>query len=213
MSVSPELLFGTVGSSQERGPTRRADALLGTAEATLIEQIRAGDEAVYTRVYAFLAPRLIAIAQQHVPVSVAEEITQDVLLSLWEQRQPWPAARGITVYLYTVVRRRAIDHARHQGVVGRVEAAARVAEDSPGAGAAFPSPDEAVDRHDLAAAIERALEMLSERPRTAFVLRWIHQLGYAEVAEIMGVNEATARKLVSRARESLLELLRDYAQR
>lgn len=201
-------LFGP-DESRGGGPLRRADDVLGMPEAEAIESIRVGDEATYTRVYSAMFPRLVDIARAYVPVAVAEEIAQDALLMLWERRGEWPAMRGIAVHLYTVVRRRAIDQARHAGVVGRVAGVAVEEHEALGSGAPDIPADERVERNDLAAAIARAVARLPERPRTAFVLRWVHQLGYAEVANIMGITEVAARKQVSRAREALLEVLRD----
>ena len=202
------LLFGP-DESRGGGPLRRADDVLGVPEREALEGIRAGDEAMYARVYSALFSRLVAVARVYVPGAVAEEIAQDVLLLLWDQRDGWPETRGITVHLYTVARRRAIDQARHAGVVGRVTGAAIERDEPLGAGEPIPPADEVVERHDLATAITNAMARLPERARTAFTLRWIHQLGYAEVADIMGVTEVAARKQVSRAREALLEVLRD----
>jgi RNA polymerase sigma factor (sigma-70 family) len=52
------------------------------------------------------------------------------------------------------------------------------------------------------------LARLPELGRTAFTLRWIHQLAYEEIAAIMEISEAAVRKQVSRTREALIAVLR-----
>jgi len=58
--------------------------------------------------------------------------------------------------------------------------------------------------------LEIGRALVREGARVAFTLRWVHQLSYPEIAEIMNVSEAAARKQVSRARESLLADLAGY---
>lgn len=59
----------------------------------------------------------------------------------------------------------------------------------------------------IARAIERAIEGLSPTYRGAFVLRELHGLDYAEIAEILEVDLGTVKSRLSRARASLREVL------
>lgn len=59
---------------------------------------------------------------------------------------------------------------------------------------------EAIDRN-----VRDALGELSERQRECFLLRVISGHGYREIAEIVQINEATARSDVHRARRKLAE--------
>jgi len=56
--------------------------------------------------------------------------------------------------------------------------------------------------------LDRALATLPERQRAAFLLREVEDLSFREVAEALGVNEATARVHHLRARRALQELLK-----
>jgi RNA polymerase sigma-70 factor (ECF subfamily) len=201
--------------SHTDGAARIAPQLFGESEQSLIQRLRANDEPAYEQIYRVLRPRLVAIACEYVPMSVAEEIAQDVLALVWERRSTWPPARGLATYLYAAARNRAKDDLRHQGVVGRVAAVVTVTpseHDIPGAGRPPGAPDAMVERAELGHAFVSALQRLPEGTRTAFTLRWVHQLGYPEVAEVMGISEGAARKQVSRARESLLAELREYVE-
>jgi len=74
-----------------------------------------------------------------------------------------------------------------------------LAATKPGAGAT----------HPLRVVLDRALATLPERQRSAFLLREVEDLSFREVAEALGVNEATARVHHLRARRALRELLKD----
>jgi len=203
-------LLASSADTPRDGVVRAAPALLGMPEAEVVGRLRLDDERIYERVYRVFRPRLTAIAAEYVARGVAEEIAHDALAMLWERRHTWPPERGIATYLYAVARNRARDQLRHDGVVGRVVSEGIDAAETPGAGVAPPEPDAAIEQHELGRAFVRALRALPDGARTAFTLRWVHQLSYPEIAEIMTVSEAAARKQVSRARESLFDALAAY---
>lgn len=63
-----------------------------------------------------------------------------------------------------------------------------------------------VGQTDLLAALHRVLDQVSERPRTAFVLRYVDDLTISEIAVAMKVSEATAKRDVARGRARVLLL-------
>jgi len=189
------------------GVIRAAPALLGIPEAEIIGRLRIDDERIYERLYRVFRPRLAAIAREYVSQAMADEIAHDVLTLVWERRATWPIERGLATYLYASARNRARDQIRHDGVVGRVVARGIEASETPAAGAPPGLPDAILERSELGQAFVRALRALPDGARVAFTLRWVHQLSYPEIAEIMNVSEPAARKQVSRARETLLTQL------
>lgn len=213
MTVVAALLFSAPG---DPGPARGsvAEDVLGAPDALVLDALANSDDAMFARLYAAFRPRLVAIATAYVGDAVAEELAQDVLLYVWDQRATWAPQHGIAVYLYAAVRNRALKQLKRQGVAGRLERTVSPSEsDVIGMGVAEPRPDERVEQDDLLARVEAMLARLPELGRTAFTLRWIHQLSYAEIAEIMGLREPAVRKHVSRAREALISVLRDAGQR
>jgi RNA polymerase sigma-70 factor, ECF subfamily len=59
--------------------------------------------------------------------------------------------------------------------------------------------------------VTRAIASLPERYREAVLLSDVHQFRYAEIAEILGVPEGTAKSRLFRGRQTLQRKLRDYA--
>jgi len=57
--------------------------------------------------------------------------------------------------------------------------------------------------------IQQALELLSEKYRTVFVLRDIQDLPYDEIAAITGLNLGTVKSRINRARTFLQKQLKD----
>ena len=59
----------------------------------------------------------------------------------------------------------------------------------------------------LSGDLQRALERIPERQRSALLLAELHDLTGLELAEALGVSHVAARALLTRARESLRQAL------
>lgn len=70
------------------------------------------------------------------------------------------------------------------------------------------SPDEDLERTEITAAIEAALQTLPARQREAFVLRYWEEMDVAETASIMGCSEGTVKTHCSRATDALAKILK-----
>ncbi len=64
-----------------------------------------------------------------------------------------------------------------------------------------------LERQAMAAAIESAMKQLRPDQRAAVSLRYEEGLSFAEVGQVLGIPEATARSHVHRARKELAKLL------
>lgn len=132
---------------------------------------------------------------------IAEEITQETLVRVWErwssldpergspEAWAWRVALNLTASRF---RRRAVE----QRARARLEAQAGA---SPGA-----PPDEA-DR----LAVQAAVADLPERQRSALVLRFYADLSVAQTAEALGCAEGTVKSLTSKAVDGLRRRLHD----
>ena len=74
--------------------------------------------------------------------------------------------------------------------------------------ASMQSPPDQLERAQLFALIDKALEKLPLRQREAFLLRYWEELDVAEAARIMGCSEGSVKTHCSRATHALAEMLR-----
>jgi len=134
-----------------------------------------------------------ALRDRERAADVAQDVVVDVLRGLPRLRDPaafdgW--ARRIAVrHVSRALRRRALRRAHE----------AALEEDVAAGGG---------DDHDatlLRMSVERALATLPARQRLAVILRYLHDLTDAEIAEALGCREGTAASLLSRARAALRE--------
>lgn len=74
------------------------------------------------------------------------------------------------------------------------------------------SPDQYMERQELADLIEAAIQSLPEDQRTVIVLCDVHGYAYEEIAEMTGVAMGTVKSRISRARGRLREYLSEHSE-
>ncbi|HKG94291.1 MAG TPA: sigma-70 family RNA polymerase sigma factor [Gemmatimonadaceae bacterium] len=184
-------------------------------ESELLARIRAGDESACETLYLAYHEPLWKFAYGYVRSrDVAEELVQDVFLTLWRDRAGWDVRASARAWLYAAVRNHALNHLRHERVVTRLtpECTAARSGEYPAAveltmGAPAPDAHAAVEAQELDDAVSRALGTLPERRRMAMVLRWKHDLSPAEIARALGTTPESVRVLLTRARQELAGLI------
>jgi RNA polymerase sigma-70 factor (ECF subfamily) len=191
-------------------PSERCSAALSiaTADAALVARIRAGDTAAFEQLFEAYYSLLCNFALPYVESpDAAEDLVQEVLLWLWEERARLDVRSELRAYLYVAIRNRALNHLRSHRVASRW--AAHAEHDLPlaGAGQGPPSAERAMRHNEVMAALHTALAQLPERRRMAFVLAWQHGLTNAETARIMGISVKGVEAALAKALDSLREVL------
>src|SRR5271163_3323661 len=148
-----------------------------------------------------LRPHLMAVAYRVTgTVADAEDIVQEAWLR-WDRQDS--AIADLRAWLTTVVSRLGLD---------RLRSAAHRRETYTGHWLPEPVVTGFDDTDPLSAVVARedarfaamvVLERLSPDQRVAFVLHDGFAVPFAEVAQVLGTNEAAARQLASRARKAL----------
>ena len=161
-----------------------------------LERVRCGDEAAFESLFRAFAPGLCAFVARYVGSrAVGEELVQDLFLKLWQKRAELAVEQGVTTYLFTAARNRAINYLRHEavaaraaaGVVGRIDDASQ------------PREAELLEMLDLQDAVDR----LPARCRLIFTLSRQHDMTYAEIARSLGLSVKTVEVQMGRALKAL----------
>jgi RNA polymerase sigma-70 factor (ECF subfamily) len=133
-------------------------------------------------------------------VATAEEVVQEVFLSLWRQRATMPPADKLGPYLYRAVHNRALNVVRHERVI-RIRNSELV--EPPHSAPA----DEGLLREEAERLIQAAVDRLPDRCRLIFILSREQKLTYAQIAEVAGVSIKTVETQMGRALRSLRNAL------
>ncbi len=132
--------------------------------------------------------------------SEAEDLTQEVFVSLYDHESYDPARGPFAAYLISVTRSRAIDRLRRGGRHLRL---LRQWHESGITSAEMPTPHQTTAARQLAERVRRALRELSEREREVIELSYYRDMTQVEIAEHLGAPLGSVK---SWARRALLRL-------
>jgi RNA polymerase sigma-70 factor (ECF subfamily) len=134
----------------------------------------------------------------------AEDVVQDAFLKLWENPALWQPQRNskFTTWFYRVVVNSCLDLRKRKRPAALDDAASVLDERE--------TADETMIRAQEQQALERAINSLPERQRTALNLCFDEGLSNQEAAEVMGLKLKALQSLIMRAKTSLKERMKDY---
>lgn len=150
----------------------------------------------------------------------AEDIVQEAALVALRSLDRFQPGTGFTAWMSEIVRLRALNYARTVKLrhtvptdphfVDQIHSVKQSpSEPSLSASARGMLPEHQTFFDDQ---VMHALKRLSEVPRACLLLRIIHQMSYAEIAETMQIPQGTAMSHVHRAKRVLREQLAGEAQ-
>jgi len=154
----------------------------------LVERLRVGDVRALEELFRQQYEPLCRFAERYLRDRAAsEDLVQDLFAALWARRTRLDLRGSLRAYLFASVRNRALNVRKHLLVEHdweRDEAApeVRVLHPTPR------RPDELLDERERAARVRAAVAQLPERCRLVMQLRWQEQLGYSEIASILGIS-------------------------
>lgn len=189
------------------------DRVAQHGDQQLVGRIRAGDTSAFEEMYRAHAPALLsyALSQLRSP-EAAEDVVQELFLSVWRHRNNWRLNRSIRSYLFGALRNHIISHRRHhqarEGRLQQVDHPEFRLASLPGRG----RTDDRVREAELTEAINRAIDQLTPRCKEAFLLIRQEYLSYAEVAEVMGISVKGVEMNMVRALAALRECLAEWQE-
>lgn len=163
--------------------------------SALMARALAGEAAPYEEALGLIVKLVRAyLGRRGVAPTAAEDLTQEVLLTVHRKKHLYDPARPFLPWLYTLTRYRVIDDAR-----ARSRRPSGIPwEDGEDVAASEPSIDDALT-------IEEMLAALSEKHRRVLTLAKIDGLPLAEVARRTGLTTAAVKVIVHRAIKKLRE--------
>ena len=173
------------------------------AERTIegpVAEAQRGDVAAFEELYRLHCGRVYTLCLRlAAEATLAEELTQDVFVRLWEKLTTFRGESAFATWLHRLAVNVSLDHLRAQrrrreridpqGDLRSLEVAD-----------ASPPPGLRID-------LEKAVARLPEGARIVFVLHDIEGYRHEEIAQLTGMAEGTARSQLHRARRRLREVL------
>ena len=175
-----------------------------TSDEVLIQRIAGGDRLAmqvlfarhHVRVYRFVL-RLVRNE------STAEDLISEVFLDVWRQAGRFEGRATVSTWLLAIARFKALSALRRKTETELDEETAEAIEDT------ADTPDVTLEKKDKSEALRKCLSVLSPDHREIIDLVYYHEKSVEEVAEIVGIPEATVKTRMFYARKKLAEALKE----
>ena len=185
-------------------PVRAGPAPLQTVtDEALVSRIAAGDReamrALYVRHHVRLFRFVVRLVRKQM---LADDIISEVFLDIWRQAGSFEGRSAVSTWLLAIARFKALSALcrKPEEELGE-EAAANVADP-------MDSPESVVQKKDTSAILRQCLTGLSSEHRETIDLVYYQEKSVEEVAQIVGILEATMKTRMFYARKNLSVLLK-----
>lgn len=180
------------------------------SDETLLQRMRAGDEEAFLALYRRRQGGIYRFAlRMSGSEAMAEDVTQDVFLTLVRGDGRYDAARGsFSSYLFGIARNQIFKRFEQDRLLAPL--AEPDEEASPAINGLIVEGDPLGDlaRRETIEAVRQAVLGLPVHYREVVVLCDLHEMSYADTAEALGCAVGTVRSRLHRARGLLAERLR-----
>lgn len=138
----------------------------------------------------------------------ALDVVQTTFVKAHRSLERFEHRSSVRTWLCQIAIHQAIDLSRRR----KVRQAEQLDEGAVGSAEPGAAPESAAQHHELREALTRALEQLSDKHRTVFVLYTVKGLSYKEIAETVGISIGTVMSRLFYARKNLQNILAQFAR-
>src|ERR1700683_3907597 len=179
-------------------------AMQAPADEALIGRIARGDrlamQVLFARHHVQIYRFVLRLLHDEM---AAEDVIGEVFLDVWRQADRFEGRSAVSTWLLAIARFKALSSMRRKPDEELDDEAAGAIED------ASDTPEVSLQKKDKGAGLRNCLEQLSREHREVIDLVYYHEKSVEEVAEIVGIPEATVKTRMFYARKKLSELLKE----
>ena len=179
------------------------EILLQTENTRLLSALKESNRKAFDKLFKIYYPMLCGYSRRFVSWEDAEEIVQDVMLWLWENREALPIERSLTQYLFKMCYRRALNRIEQLEVKNKADT--YFFEDC----LDMLQNISTNQIEELSKRITKAIAMLPESYRETFEMHRFQNMSYKEIASLLGVSTQTVGYRIQQSLKLLRHELKD----
>ena len=171
----------------------------------IVSALNEGHESVFDAVYRHYFKQLCAFCSQYIPdLEETEEIVQETMVWLWENRLTLKAELTLKSLLFTIVKNKALNRISHYEIKQKVHEEIHQKYES-----TFENPD-FYDQDELFRMYRQTLDNMPKDIRETFLMNRNQNLTHKEIAAILNVSPQTVNYRIGQALKMLRQALKDY---
>ena len=171
----------------------------------IVSALNEGHESVFDAVYRHYFKKLCAFCSQYIPdLEETEEIVQETMVWLWENRLTLKAELTLKSLLFTIVKNKALNRISHYEIKQKVHEEIHQKYES-----TFENPD-FYDQAELFRMYRQTLEKMPKDIRETFLMNRDRSLTHKEIAATLNVSPQTVNYRIGQALKMLRQALKDY---
>jgi len=179
------------------GEGRAADPL-----PEVIEACQRGEREAFRELFEIYKDRVYSIARNFAPdETVAQDVTQEIFLRLFSAIRGYRGDSAFRTWLFRLVVNACTDEWRRRRRLVPLEGAPLAEREGPR------SIESIVARGEIAVQVRGALAHLSPRLRIPILLRYVEEMSYDEIAEVLRCSPGTVASRLNRGRRDLARRL------
>jgi RNA polymerase sigma-70 factor (ECF subfamily) len=183
--------------------SRALTANPATSDDVLIGRIANGDRLAMQVLFARHHVRVFRFVLRLVrDEAAAEDLISEVFLDVWRQAGRFEGRAAVSTWLLAIARFKALSMLRRKPDEELDDEKAEAIEDG------SDTPDVTLEKKEKSEVIRKCLTSLTAEHREIIDLVYYHEKSVEEVAEIVGIPEATVKTRMFYARKKLAELLK-----
>lgn len=170
----------------------------------VINSLRAGDESCFDALFRRYYKALCAYASGFVPLARAEELVQDTMMWVWENRNTLIPEMPLKSLLFTIVKNKSLNSVSHNTIKSRV--IRQLAEEFE---ERFDDPDLYLES-ELVRRFTDALRKMPPEFQQTFRMQRLEGRSYKEISAALGVSPQTVNYRIAQTVRLLREELKEY---
>ena len=181
-------------------------------EQELVARARRGDESAFEALVTENEKRIYNLCRRLTGNQEdAAELTQEAFLNAWRGLGRFQGESSFSTWLYRLATNACIDFLRKEKRRQSLSMTVSLDDEEEARQVELPderyAPEGALERAEARRAVAEGLERLTLEHRQVLVLREIHGLSYAEIGQVLGLEEGTVKSRIARARGALRKVL------
>lgn len=171
----------------------------------LIRQIKKNNVRAFKYLFETHYEKLFHFALTYVNhKEIAEEIVQDVFITIWNKRKELDITSSVKAYLFTSVKNRSISYLRQHLKL------ADITDNEHNIVSLYQSADYKIEGDELELYVQKAIDLLPDKCKIIFSLSRNSGLTYKEIAKELGISTETVKTQIGIALKKIKLYLEIY---